>query len=450
MDDIKRIIEDCYPGIEPGQLEEVCNGSQNLRKNIALLLDFVLEIRKRLVKNRPIEDIKECFKYADIVCNALQNRFEELIVVMAVNAVKNKDSRKEEEAIEIIQATKARYDDIREAFMKMLKKQEEADKEADKSEIKKLVKLTDTSMSVLCDNPIIKSMTRQNVSKASYGRMGNIELVKHRGGLTPYHAEVFNTALKAYREGKVTKDGYIVITENSAIKSMLGTTGTPSKGQRADYRQAWEDMRNEYFSYKTTETLAEILHIEQKDLERFINGLEEQDGKLVDDYFIQGLQVIRDVKVYGNPTNIYLVKPCEVVRKCIDCFQWYELIEPSTQRIMQINGDGELEPWKYSKQRIEMRNYIYSWVMKYRRTMTAELTTSTGRKHSNLLPYENIFAECGIALNSRVQKKRRIDDVRTILEHLKREEVIADWKEYEDKTGNVRGAQIILYKEVLE
>lgn len=446
MEDIKKIIQDFYPGAEPGNLEEVCNTPQNLNKNIGLMLAFVLEIKTRLVENRPIEDINECFKYADIVCDSLQNRLEELIVVLSVKALKHKDGKKENDAISIIQATRAKYDDISKAYREMLENQGNTEN----SEIEKLIKLASTSMAVLCDNPILKSMTRQNINTASYGKMGNIELVKHRGGLTPYHAEVFNTALKSYREGKVTGDGYIVITENNAIKSMLGTTGTPSKGQREDYRQAWEDMRNEYFSYKTTETLAEILHIEQRDLERFINGLEEQTGKLVDDYFIQGLKIIRDVKVYGNPTNIYLVKPCEVVRKCIDSFQWYELIEPSTQRVLKQNENGELEPWKYSRQRIEMRNYIYSWIMKYKRTMAAELTEPTGRKHSNLLPYENIFTECGIDVSHRERKKRRIEDIQTILDHLKREDVIADWEEYRDKTENVRGAKIIIYKEVLD
>ena len=223
------------------------------------------------------------------------------------------------------------------------------------AEIQALLDIADNDDAMLDDNPILKSVTRRNNSIANYGEAGKIKIIENSGRLNPFHAEVFNTAIKAYRNKKVTKDGYIVITENQAIKIMLGTNGTPSEKQKSDFRQAWEDMRNESMTYETTETLAQILGIEQDNLEDFIPGIKENQTNVVEEYFVQGLKIIKRQTVNGKDTDIYLIKPSDVVRKCLDTFKWYEEIEPTTQRVLKEDEEGNLKIWGYSKQRVKMR-----------------------------------------------------------------------------------------------
>jgi hypothetical protein len=92
-----------------------------------------------------------------------------------------------------------------------------------------------------------------------------------------------------------------------------------------------------------------------------------------------------------------------------------------------------------------MKQYIFSWVYKNKRARA-----NNKKKHRLQLPYETIFEECGIDTSHRQEKARRIEDVETVLAHLKRTEEIADWKQYTDKTGKARGIEIMLYKERLQ
>ena len=71
------------------------------------------------------------------------------------------------------------------------------------------------------------------------------------------------------------------------------------------------------------------------------------------------------------------------------------------------------------------------------------------RNISLRMPYEQIFTECGIDTSHRQEKARRIEDTNVLLEHLKRCGEIADWYQYEDKNGNLKGVAIKLYKERL-
>lgn len=312
------------------------------------------------------------------------------------------------------------------------------------AEIIDILSITDSDDAMLDDNPILRSMTRKGNDIASYGKAGQIKIIENSGKLTPFHAEVFSTAIKAYRNNKVTKEGYIVLTENQAIKIMLGTSGTPSEKQKRDFRQAWEDMRAESMTYETTETLAQIMGIEQEQLEDFVPGIKPTNTNTVEEYFVQGLKVIKRQTVNGKQTDIYLIKPSDIVKKCIDSFPWYEEISPEIQRVLKEDESGNLKIWGYSKKRIKMKQYIFSWVYKNKRARA-----NNKKLHRLQLPYETIFLECGIDTSHRQEKARRIEDVETVLEHLKRAEEIADWKQYKDKSGKARGIEIMLFKERL-
>jgi hypothetical protein len=313
------------------------------------------------------------------------------------------------------------------------------------AEIIDILNIADTDEAMLDDNPILRTMTRKGIDVANYGEAGHIKIIEHGGKLTPFHAEVFSTAIKAYRSKKVTKEGYIVLTENQAIKIMLGTSGTPSEKQKNDFRQAWEDMRAENMTYETTETLAQIMGIEQEQLEDFVPGIKPGSTNVVEEYFVQGLKVIKRQTVNGKQTDIYLIKPSDIVKKCIDNFPWYEEISPDIQRVLKEDKGGNLTIWGYSKKRIKMKQYIFSWVYKNKRARANDR-----KKHRLQLPYETIFEECGINTSHRQEKARRIEDVETVLSHLKRTGEIADWKQYADKTGKARGIEIYLYKERLQ
>ena len=313
------------------------------------------------------------------------------------------------------------------------------------AEIIDLLNIADTDEAMLDDNPILRTMTRRGADIANYGEAGQIRILEHGGKLTPFHAEVFSTAIKAYRSKKVTQEGYIVLTENQAIKIMLGTSGTPSEKQKSDFRQAWEDMRTESMTYETTETLAQIMGIEQEQLEDFVPGIKATNTNIVEEYFVQGLKIIKRQTVNGKQTDIYLIKPSDIVRRCIDNFPWYEEISPDIQRVLKEDKSGNLTIWGYSKKRIKMKQYIFSWVYKNKRARA-----NNKKKHRLQLPYETIFEECGIDTSHRQEKARRIEDVETVLAHLKRTEEIADWKQYTDKTGKARGIEIMLYKERLQ
>ena len=313
------------------------------------------------------------------------------------------------------------------------------------AEIVNILNIAETDEAILDDNPILRTMTRKGQEIANYGEAGQIKIIERTGKLTPFHAEVFSTAIKAYHNKKVTKEGYIVLTENQAIKIMLGTNGTPSEKQKMDFRQAWEDMRSENMTYETTETLAQIMGIEQEQLEDFVPGIKPNSTNTVEEYFVQGLKVIKRQTVNGKQTDIYLIKPSDIVKKCIDNFLWYEEISPEIQRVLKEDKNGNLKIWGYSKKRIKMKQYIYAWVYKNKRARANDR-----KKHRLQLPYETIFEECGIDTSHRQEKARRIEDVETVLEHLRRSEEIAGWKQYADKTGKPRGIEIMLYKERLQ
>lgn len=312
-------------------------------------------------------------------------------------------------------------------------------------EIQELLKINETEETILDDSPLLKAITRNGVEVANYGEAGQIKIIEKDGSLNPYHAAVFSTAIKAFVNNKVTKAGNIVITENKAIKTMLGLKGTPSKKQKEDFKQAWEDMRNESMTYETTESIAQIIGVEQEELEDFIPNLEPSSTTTVEEYFLQGVKIIKNQTVEGKTTDVYLIKPADIVTKLLGKFHWYEEIEPELQRVLKEDDNGNLLTWGYSKQRIALQNYIYSWVYKNKRARV-----KGKKRHPLKLAYEKIFEECNLDVSHRQSKARRLEDIAVILEHLKRCEVIADWREYNSKVETARGIEIILYKERLE
>lgn len=312
-------------------------------------------------------------------------------------------------------------------------------------EIMELINIKEPQEAQFTNDPFLQSMTRKKAdSIANFGNDRKIKVLKKKGNLGQYHAAVLNTAIKSFRSGKVTKDGYIVLTENQAIKTMLGTDGTPSDKQKEDFRQAWEDMREESFTYETSETMAQIMGITPEQLEEFVPGIKPQKTNIVDDYFIQGLKVIRRQTVNGRETDIYLIKPSDIVKKCIELFPWYETVDAKTLRVLAPDKNGNLKSIIYSKQRIEIQTYILSWLSKYRNTRAA------GRNFSPYLQYEIIFTECGLDMTHREKVKRNKKSVHLILDHLQRCGHIAKWEEYKVKTGEIKGVKVTLFKERYE
>lgn len=420
-------------------------------------------MEKELIKEKEL--LKKCTKYAeallDIVNKLLENIEDETFFQMAQmfiekTSVDFNESYMEYKTFMLENGKEKQWEleivsihEIIKQFVDIAKKCDleisiNIDEQIVTEEIEQLLNIKDSKDYMLDDNPILKAMASRGNEAANYGIKGNVKILNKKGGIDFYHAGVFGTAIKAYRSKKVTEAGFIVLTENQAIKTMLGTTGTPSEKQKADFRQAWEDMRNERMTYATTQSLAQIIGIEEKQMNDFVADVSQRKINIVEEYFVQGLKVIKKQNVGGKSTDIYLIKPCDIVKGCIDNFPWYENVEPTIQRVMMEDEEGNVKPWTYSKHRIGMQNYIYTWVYKCKRTR------SMGQHISLKLPYETIFFECGLNVDSRQMKLSRIKDVGVILSHLKRCDEIADWYQYTDKTGKVRGVGIVLYKERLE
>lgn len=315
--------------------------------------------------------------------------------------------------------------------------------ELTKEEIE-ILKKVETDKAFLSDDPFLRVVTQKNINIANYGEPGRINILERTGDLTPYHAAVFDTAIKAYKVGKVTKDGYIMLSENQAIKTLLGTTGTPSQKQKDDFLQAWKDMQNARIRYETTADFSKMLGFDESELQAAFKNVDQTETDITNDpALVRDFRVRENRKIDGKPTNIYYIQPSKIMKYVLDRFDWYEQIPQDIQRVEYIDKNGAKKALVMSNQRITLRRYIYLWVYKRIRAR------ADGKmQYSLLLPYKDIFADCGIDISHRQEKARRLDDIRIILDHLQTEKVIASWNQYYVQDGKVlQGVEVHLFKE---
>ena len=316
--------------------------------------------------------------------------------------------------------------------------------ELTKEEMEILTK-PETENAILSDDPYLRATTQKSRTIANYGeKIGQLNIIERKGILTPYHAAVYDTAIKAYKNGKISPNGYIMLSENQAIRTLLGTTGTPSKAQKKMFYQAWEEMSQARIEYETTTEFAKNLGYDEAAVEKAYSDVKRTKTQTLEsETLVKSFTVMKNKEIQGKKTNVYFIEPSEIMKYVLSKLElkWQEEIPKTIQRVSYIDGNGEFKDWQLSAQRITIRQYIYSWVYKKIRDRA-----TGGAKYRLLLPYEKIFEDCCIDISHRQEKKRRTEDIETVLNYLQLMEVIAKWNQYYKKDGTLQGIEIFLYE----
>lgn len=260
-----------------------------------------------------------------------------------------------------------------------------------------------------------------------------------QGSLSVYDTAVLNRVIREYRLGNVTSKKEIVFILDDLCRNMNGKKGTPSSKQREDVKAALETIRNTPFSFITSDELSQILGIEAAARLEGFKGLKADDPKLHETHLIDRLDMVTQYKRRGKKTVAVVLTLGETFQSLIDSFPWYEEVDTSINNV-QVLKDGELIDWTYSKDRQALKFYIQKAVYAKIRTNTA------GKAYSNKVNYSAMFDDCQICITHRQQRKRKIEDVKTIFADLQRKGAITRFSEYDTKTETDAGIQFTTLK----
>ena len=301
----------------------------------------------------------------------------------------------------------------------------------------------ETAVSYYDETPVIKELVsrskdgKQEKTIAKFGNHGNITIRKGELGIFEY--EVFNALAKCLREGRISRSGKCY-TKIVTVNKELSGAGKDSMKQsrREDIINALDKMGFR-IEYATSKNLSDILGIEQDELdEEFANiKIDYMDEQFMVYKLLTGTQ-------YGQPIEIVQFEFAGVIRKVIEKFGWREIVDYEDKRIQYIAPTGELKDWQLTKERIELRTCIFRFVIGYTRARTA------GKVYSNKKPYDDIFVECKIDTSHRQKRKRHIEAIAVIMEHLQRRGMIESWNEYTNmKSKKPDGIEIKVSKKRL-
>ena len=283
----------------------------------------------------------------------------------------------------------------------------------------------DTGLANFEDNPFFKELVRretkgQQEAETTISIARSNDMTIRSGELSIYESEILNNLAKCKREGFQTlKSGECFLSLGQLYKWISGgAKDSLSDVQRAELMEALRAMRRRSISYTTEEHLADVLGVEiPGELSGF--KVKEADEQLLTCDFYTG-------EIKGQTATVIVFKFARVINRMLDVFPWYETTSEAVKRI-QYTRNGLLKDWNLTKERIELRTSILRFAFSYIRARTA------GKPYSNRKPYADIFEECKIDTTHRQKKKRKIEDIAVILNHLQRIGLISSWEEYTNR-----------------
>ena len=265
----------------------------------------------------------------------------------------------------------------------------------------------------------------------------NRTMTLKQGHLSVYDSFVLNMAVREYRLGNVTSGKEVVFMVDDICRAMTGRKGTPSPKQREDVREALERVRNTLFSFVTSDELAAIIGVEAAEVADRLagfKGLKAKDLKLHETHLIDKLDIVTRYKRRGKQTTVVIMTFGDVFQNLLDSFPWYQPVEATINNI-QIEENGSLSDMAVTKDRLTLQFYIQRIVFAKIRANLA------GKKYSNQINYETMFADCEIDISTSKQKGRRIETVKLIFSDLQRKGYVVNFSEYDTKTESRAGIE---------
>ena len=309
----------------------------------------------------------------------------------------------------------------------------------------------DSGRSYILDNPAMKKITR---SKDESGkRIDNIMLSSREnamitiidGYLTPYEREILETIMKCKQDGQVTQKGKIFCTVGQIYRGVRGGgEQSPTKAQKEDImndlRELEANNRKITFELANAQTIFEEFEMQGGRLrilsfDEFWGKIRGQDETLIvfDDTPLLMMiseklgmfeSVSQDIKrIQEEYLTLKLDNGKTIKGTTQECQK--KLAKQGKSRENIVEADRALRNMALSKNRIAMRNVIISFVWSYMGARGA----NPPKPHSNKINYADIFAQCEIGQTWQ-EKDRAKNAIYSILDHLKRHEVIKSWKEY--------------------
>lgn len=305
----------------------------------------------------------------------------------------------------------------------------------------------ETGIAYCNDSPFIKALTKrgsgEDVSKVTIVKKNDLTIKS--GEMQMFQKELFDDIIKAKREGKVTKSGWIYFTTGQCHKWISGgAEKNPSPEQTESIIQGLTEMGNNRIEYMTEKSLAELLRL---DSEEVIPGFKFSGGvnaQLYEVRFYSGTEFRGQT---CKDSVLVTIRFNEEVEKLLDRVGGAEPLREEIKRIQYVDPKtGALKTWSLGKkyERTALRTCLLNFVVSYTRARTPT-PTSPAKPYSNKLPYDQIFALCCIDVSHNQKRKRKIEDIAIILDHFQRVGAIARWKEYKNR-GSKRpdGIQIFI------
>ena len=310
---------------------------------------------------------------------------------------------------------------------------------------------SDSGRAYILDNPLIKKLTRpqeearEKLNDILLSSKDNNAVSVYEGYITPYEKELLEAITKFKLDGQLTTSGRPFATAGQIYRAVRGGgKQSPTKEQKeeimADLRKLEHPDRKIDFELKqairisdTTEITGGKRRILSFDEDRLrIRGQYDVVAVFDDTPFLQRLSehygmfegLSQDIKRIQEEQWIIALDTGKKIRgTATECKR--KLAKAGLTKANITEAKSNLKEMKMNKSRIAMRNVIISFVWSYMRARGA----NPPKPHSNKLNYEDIFAQCEIGQDWN-QKTRAKDAIYSILEHLKRNEVIKNWNEY--------------------
>lgn len=321
---------------------------------------------------------------------------------------------------------------------------------ADKLEILAgLNESNETGIAYCEDNPLIKALLKREGTETTKLTVFNAnDLTIKQGAMQMYQKELFDNIMKAKREGKVTSSGWIYFTTGQLNKWISGGAKlSPSKEQTSYNVEMITEMGNTRISYMTDKSLADLLGL---DVGEEIPGFKFTGGVNAQFYEVRFYSGTEFRGQICKDSLLVMVKLNEEVEKLLDGLNWYEPMPEEIKRIQCVGKTGELKNWPLTKERITLRTCLINFVVSYTRARTPT-PNSPAKPYSNRMPYKKIFEACGIETDHSTKRRRKIDDIAVIMDHLQREGMLSAWREYTNRgSKKADGIEIFIAKEMLE
>lgn len=311
--------------------------------------------------------------------------------------------------------------------------------------------------SYILDNPAMKRITRTR--EESSERIDNIVLSGREnivmnivdGYLTPYEREIIEAIMKCKQDGQVTQKGKIFCTVGQIYRSVRGGGDIrPTKEQKEDIMNDLRELeasgRKIGFELVNAKTLFDEFALEGGRIrilsfDEFWGKIRGQDEMLIvfdetpllimiSEKLGMFESVSQEIKHIQEEYWTLKLDNGEVIKGTVaECQKKLNKLGMSRENIVQ--SDKALRTMALSKNRIALRNVIISFVWSYMRARGS----NPPKAHSNKINYTDIFNQCEIGKTWQEKDRAKIA-IRSILDHLKRHDVIKSWCEYTNQNDN--------------